>query len=62
MTIGTRNATRSDKFVCSVYRQLPFSPEIALYPRFRVCRDNRDEQSTVVDLLSDLSIPNIPAA
>jgi len=50
------------QIVRPVHRQLPFAPEVALYSRFRVCRDNRHEQSTVVDLLSDLSIPNVPTA
>ena len=48
--------------VCPSYRQLPFTPEIALYSRFRVCRDDRQEQPTVLDLLLDQPISSVPAA
>jgi len=43
-------------------RRPPDQPEIALYSRFRVCRDDRHEQSAFVDLLPDLAIPHVPAS
>jgi len=41
--------------------QTPLAAEIAFIAAFRICRDHRDEQTAVVDLLSDLAIPGVPA-
>src|ERR1700676_4857423 len=40
----------------------PLEPEIAFRTRSRVCRDDRDEQRAVADLLADLQISDVAAA
>jgi hypothetical protein len=42
--------------------QPPLQPEITLKTRLGIGRDDRQEQRTVLDLLSDLPIPSIATA
>ena len=46
--------------VCTFDGELPFVAKIALEPLLGVLGDNRNEQSTVVDLVPDLLIPCVP--
>jgi hypothetical protein len=43
-------------------RQPPLQPEITLETRLGIGRDDRQEQHTVLDLLSDLPIPSVATA
>ena len=45
----------------TIYRQPPFTAEIAFRPAFGIRRNNGYEQRTIPHLLADLVIPRIPA-
>src|SRR6202042_1272035 len=40
--------------------QVPLSPEIAFFACLGICRDDRQEQSTALDLFADRRIPGLP--
>jgi len=46
--------------VGAIDRKLPLAPEVAFNSALRRGRDDRDEQSAVVNLLADLAVPGIP--
>jgi len=56
---GNENGRRRNDEMRALFRQPPLQPEIALGPRLRILRDDRDQQRTFLDLRPDFVIPRI---
>src|ERR1700722_753021 len=48
--------------VSAINRELPFTPEVTFQALLRSARDDGNEQSTIADVLLDLTVPDITAS
>ena len=48
--------------VSAIDRKLPLAPEVTFQPCLRSARDDRHEQSAIVDVLPNLTVPDITAS